>query len=190
MEVSPLSAPASTRLADPQIAVEKCHPMVWCRSPVSAAPRARQLSPAVDKDGQMQIFTPILAVSAFVVVAGFSLPSRAFELDGAWTSQEAHTCNKIFAKAGNTTSFAPDAESHGSGFIVENNSIRGLGSKCTIKARKEAGGVTQLIAVCSTGIMIDQTQLSFKVVDDNKIVRLFPGMDGFETQYVRCSFAN
>ena len=138
----------------------------------------------------MKISTLILSLSIFVVEQlGFNLPAKAFDLDGAWTMQ-ADVCKKIFAKTENTTSFTRDAESYGSGFIVEGNSIRGQAAKCTIKARKEAGAVMHLIAVCSTGIMIDQMQLSFKIGDDNKITRLFPGMEGFETAYFRCSFGD
>ena len=136
----------------------------------------------------MKISTLILALSMLVVAQlGFNLPAKAFDLDGAWATQ-ADVCKKIFAKSGNTTSFTSDAESYGSGFIIEGNSIRGQAAKCTIKTRKEAGGLRHLIAICSTQIMIDQMQLSFKVDDDNKITRVFPGMEGFETSYVRCSF--
>ena len=136
----------------------------------------------------MKISTLILALSMLVVAQlGFNLPAKAFDLDGAWATQ-ADVCKKIFAKSGNTTSFTSDAESYGSGFIIEGNSIRGQQAKCTIKTRKEAGGLRHLIAICSTQIMIDQMQLSFKVDDDNKITRVFPGMEGFETSYVRCSF--
>jgi len=144
--------------------------------------------PYVKEDRQMKILTPILALTTlFVASVGFVVQAKAFNLDGAWTTQ-ADACKKIFAKTGNTTSFTTDAESYGSGFIVEGNSIRGQAAKCTIKARKEAGTMTHLIAICSTGIMIDQMQLSFKVDGDNRITRLFPGMEGFETSYVRCSF--
>ena len=137
----------------------------------------------------MKISTLILVLSVPVVTQfGFQLPAKAFDLDGAWTTQ-ADVCKKIFAKKGNTTSFRPDAESYGSGFIIEGNSIRGQAAKCTIKARKEAGGLRHLMAICSTQIMIDQMQLSYKVDDDNKITRVFPGMEGFETSYVRCSLA-
>lgn len=136
----------------------------------------------------MKISTLVLALSILVVAQlGFNLPAKAFDLDGAWTTQ-ADVCKKIFAKTGNTTSFTPDADSYGNGFIVEGNSIRGQTAKCTIKARKEAGAMTHLIAICSTEIMIDQMQFSFKADDDNKITRVFPGMEGFETSYVRCSF--
>jgi len=137
----------------------------------------------------MKISSLMLALSIFVVAQlGFNVPAKAFDLDGAWTTQT-DVCKKIFAKTGNTTSFTPDAESYGSGFIIEGNSIRGQAAKCTIKARKEAGGLRHLIAICSTQIMIDQMQLSFKVDDDNKITRVFPGMEGFEMSYVRCSLA-
>jgi len=66
--------------------------------------------------------------------------------------------------------------------------VQGERHERTIRARKEAGAMTHLIAICSTGIMIDQMQLTFKVDDDNRIARFFPGMEGFETSYVRCFF--
>ena len=137
----------------------------------------------------MKFFTPFFAVSVAAIQFGFAVPAMAFDLDGAWTT-ETDMCSKVFSRAGNVTSFAPDADEYVNGFIVEGNSIRGKTAKCTVKARKEAGAVTHLIAVCSSAIMIDQTQLSFKVVDDNKIVRLFPGMETFETTYVRCPLAH
>ena len=136
----------------------------------------------------MRIFIPILVLGTFVAAQmGSSTPSKAFDLDGAWTAQ-ADVCKKIFVKTGNKISFAKDAELHGYGFIVDGNAIQAHTAKCSVKARKEDGAVTHLIATCATGIMVDQTQLSFKVVDDNKITRLFPGMEIFQTSYVRCPF--
>jgi hypothetical protein len=136
----------------------------------------------------MKFFTPFFVVSVAAIQFGSAVPAMAFDLDGAWTTT-ADICTKIFSRAGKVTSFAPDADDYGSGFIVEGNSIRGKTAKCTVKGRKEAGDVTHMIAVCSSGIMIDQTQLSFKVVDDNTIVRLFPGMEIFQVTYVRCPLA-
>jgi hypothetical protein len=138
----------------------------------------------------MKISTSILAVSALIVAQmGASVPADAFDLDGAWTNQSAEICKNIFTRTGKAVSFRPDAQDYGTGFIIEGNSIRGQTDNCTIKARKEAGAMLHLIAVCATGIMTDQMQFSFKVSDDNKVTRVFPGMDGYDIPYVRCTVA-
>jgi|1186.fasta_scaffold266117_2 hypothetical protein len=134
----------------------------------------------------MKICTSILAVSALIVAPmAASVSADAFDLDGAWATQ-ADFCKSIFTRAGKAVSFRPDAEDYGTGFIIEGNSIRGQTSKCAIKAKKEASGMLHLIAVCSMGIMTDQMQLSFKVTDDNRVSRVFPGMDDYDIPYVRC----
>ena len=132
----------------------------------------------------MKTFTSIAAVSMFIC-AQMGVTANAFDLDGAWTSQT-DICKNIFMRTGKAISFRPDAEIYGSGFIVEGNTIRGQAGKCTIKARRETGDVMHLVAVCATGIMIDQMQMSFKVHDENKLTRIFPGMEDLETLYVRC----
>lgn len=124
----------------------------------------------------------LIAASALF---GAGVSAHAFELNGAWTGQ-AEACKRVFAKEGNTISFAKDSELYGAGFIVDGNMLTSSGGKCSIKARREDGDVRHLIAVCTTGIMVDQMQLSYRVVDDNQIIRLFPGMEGFETAYARC----
>jgi hypothetical protein len=145
---------------------------------------------AVGKDRQMKISTWILAASMLIVAqTGASTSANAFDLDGAWTTQSVEICKNIFTRTGKAVSFRPDAQNYGTGFIIEGNSIRGQTDNCTIKAKKETGAMLHLIAVCSTGIMIDQMQLSFKVTDDNKVTRVFPGMDGYDIPYVRCTVA-
>ena len=121
----------------------------------------------------------------FPALGGAAIPSHAFELSGAWTT-DSGVCPKLFAKTAKAISFQRDSEEHGSGFIVDGNVIRGPRTKCTIKSKKENGPQTTLIAICATDIMIDEVQLNFKVLDDNKIVRLFPKMESFEMTYVRC----
>src|SRR3954471_3480784 len=99
-----------------------------------------------------------------IIQPGLSLPSHAFDLIGAWTT-DTSICPKLFAKAANAISFKRDSEEHGRGFIVAGNVIRGPRTKCTIKSKKETGPETTLIASCATDIMIDQVQINFKVVD-------------------------
>jgi hypothetical protein len=138
----------------------------------------------------MKIFTSILAASMLIVAqTGASTSANAFDLDGAWTNQTVEICKNIFTRTGKAVSFRPDAQDYGTGFIIDGNSIRGQAAKCTIKAKKEAGAMLHLIAVCATGIMTDQMQFSFKVSDDNKVTRVFPGMDGYDIPYVRCTVA-
>ncbi len=120
-----------------------------------------------------------------IAQAGSSLPSHAFDLVGAWTV-DTSVCQKLFTKTAKAISFRPDSDQYGSGFIVAGNVIRGPRTKCTIKSKKENGQETTLMASCASDIMIDQIQISFKVVDDNTIVRQFPGMESFETSYARC----
>jgi hypothetical protein len=138
----------------------------------------------------MKISTSILAASMLIVAqTGASTSANAFDLDGAWTNQSVEICKNIFTRTGKAVSFRPDAQDYGTGFIIEGNSIRGQTSKCSVKAKKEVGDMLHLIAVCSMGIMTDQVQLSFKVSDDNKVTRVFPGMDGYDIPYVRCTVA-
>jgi len=117
----------------------------------------------------------------------FSTPSHAFDLAGAWTT-DSSVCPKLFVKTPKAISFKRDSEDHGKGFIVDGNVIRGPRTKCVIKARTENGPETRLLASCASEIMVDQVQVNFKIVNDNRIVRLFPGMETFETSYVRCAF--
>lgn len=118
----------------------------------------------------------------------FALPASALDLNGAWTTGGA--CEKIFAKTENGISFRPDSDLHGSGFIVQGDIIRGRAVRCQIKSRNEKGPVNRINAICSTDIMIDKVQISYKVVNENKITRVIPGSDGFEIEFTRCGALN
>ena len=134
----------------------------------------------------MKLASVVLGICLQTIThAGLSLPSHAFDLVGAWTT-DTKICPKLFAKTAKAISFKRDSEEHGRGFIVAGNVIRGPRTKCAIKSQKETGPETTLIARCASDIMIDQVQINFKVIDDNQIVRLFPKMETFETTYVRC----
>jgi hypothetical protein len=114
------------------------------------------------------------------------LPALAFDLSGAWAT-DASLCTKVFLKKEGNITFQPDSDQYGSGFIVEGNRIRGQTARCEIKSRREVAGTIHLIASCATDIMLSNTQLSLKVVDDNNIVRLFPDMPDLSLSYARCS---
>ena len=67
------------------------------------------------------------------------------------------------------------------------NSIKGKAAKCTLKARRQEGEILHLIAACATDIMLSDVQFSLKIVNDNKVSRVFPGMEGIELAFDRCS---
>ncbi len=111
----------------------------------------------------------------------------AADLTGAWAN-DSSVCDKIYVRANGRVSFANNADSFGSGFIIEDNRIRGKIATCTIKARTQDGQTVNLIAVCSPDIAIDTAQFTLKFVDDNRLVRMFPGMPEMEMAFVRCPF--
>jgi hypothetical protein len=122
-------------------------------------------------------------------IAGFLLPECAIaaELTGAWAPY-ADKCDEVFLRRGRAhqINFAEFSGIHGGGFIIEADRLRGKFAKCTIKTRKEDGQNLNLIAGCATDIMLSNVQFVLKVVDDDTIMRVFPGMDGMEVKYHRC----
>ena len=116
------------------------------------------------------------------------LPVQAWAVDltGAWAS-DASQCGKIFKKNKNGITFQRDSDVYGAGFVADGNQLRGRAAKCTIKTRKQAGDTTLLLTACSTDIMLQNVEFTVKFLDDNKISRLFPGMEGMEITYYRCT---
>jgi hypothetical protein len=134
------------------------------------------------------IARPITAFALSLTALWLSTASaRAFDLEGAWTS-DVGSCPKIFVKSAASTTFAPNSEMWGTGFIVDGNNIRGQITKCVIKTRKEKGNENYVLASCASDIMVDQVQLNFKVNGNNSITRFFPGIEGMERTFVRCPF--
>src|SRR5215475_13645020 len=95
-----------------------------------------------------------------------SSPALAADLTGAWVT-DLQACDKVFATKGSTTSFRPDSDMSGSGFIVDGKRIRGRMASCTIKTTREDGPITHMLAGCATDIMLQTVQFSVKLVDDN-----------------------
>lgn len=110
----------------------------------------------------------------------------AADLNGAWAN-DAAACPNIFVKKGSAISIANKADLYGSGFIIEGNRIRGKMATCNIKARKDEETTVHLVATCSTDIALETVQFTLKIIDQNKIARVFPGMPELETSYVRCA---
>jgi hypothetical protein len=115
------------------------------------------------------------------------LPAQAWAVDltGAWAS-DASQCGKIFKKNKNGITFQQDSDVYGAGFVADGNQLRGRAARCTIKTRKQVGDTLNLLTVCATDIMLQNMEFSVKFLDDNKISRLFPDMEGMEITYYRC----
>jgi hypothetical protein len=82
--------------------------------------------------------------------------------------------------------FRQDSDRYGGGFIVDGDKIRGQMQTCTLTRRKEEGNIIHMIAKCADDIMLSNVQFSAKIVDDNTIARIFPGMPEFTLSYSRC----
>ena len=111
----------------------------------------------------------------------------AVDLSGAWATS-VDECRKVFARKGraNQIEFTALSDQHGGGFIVESDRLRGKFARCKIKTRKEDGQTVNIIAGCATDIMLSNVQFSLKVLEPNKISRMFPGMPEMEISYHRC----
>lgn len=123
-----------------------------------------------------------LAGAALALVGQAAL---AIDLNGQWSS-DASACDRIFEKKGNSITFRQDSDMFGSGFIIDGRRIRGSTASCNITTRKEVDNVIHMIAACATDIMYSNMQFSVRVLDDNRVARIFPGIDAMELTYYRC----
>ena len=115
----------------------------------------------------------------------FGTPVNAVELNGSWATAVS-ACSQVFIKKDGAISFRQDSDQYGGGFILEGDKIRGQMQTCTITRRKEEGNVVHMVARCADDIMTSNVQLSAKLIDDNTIARIFPGMPEFTLSYSRC----
>ena len=126
-----------------------------------------------------------LAASIAVVSQG----AYAFDLDGAWAT-DAGACGKIFQKnKDGGLSIAAGSDMFGSGFIARKDAIVGNNASCKIISRKVAGPITHLVAQCAAeNVAFSTFQFSYRADGDNKIVRIFPGVEELNVDYSRCKF--
>jgi len=108
-------------------------------------------------------------------------------LEGAWAT-DAGACAKIFVWKKGKVSVASKSDAYGSGLIIEGDRVRGKLADCRIERRKRDGNLMTFVAVCSTDIALSTLQFSLRIDDDSHITRFFPGMEGMEVAYSRCSF--
>lgn len=134
----------------------------------------------------MNIKRVALATICATICIVFGSPVLAIDLNGSWAT-DASVCNKVFVKKGDMISFVQDSDQFGGGFVIEGNKVRGQLQSCTIKARKEDGNTIHFLASCASDIMASNVQFSAKLIDDNTIARIFPGMgDELSIKYSRC----
>lgn len=75
---------------------------------------------------------------------------------------------------------------YGGGFIIDADRLRGQNATCKINTRKQDGETLNLIAGCATDIMFSNVQFVLKAVDENTVMRVFPGIEGMDVKYHRC----
>jgi hypothetical protein len=131
----------------------------------------------------LKFATAVGALTGLILVE----EAHAVDLAGAWAT-EADECRQVFVRKGlaNQIGFTAFSEQHGGGFIVEADRLRGKFAICKIKNRDEDGQTVTIIAGCSTDIMLSNVQFSLKVLEPNRIARMFPGIMGMQIDYYRC----
>jgi hypothetical protein len=125
----------------------------------------------------------VLTYALFVPVTQAS----AFELSGAWASQS-DLCDLVFIKKGGELIFAELSDLYGSGFVIDENRIRGKAARCTIESKKQDGNSLTISAACATSIMNQNMKFNVKILDDNNLSREFEEVPGMSVKYSRCKF--
>lgn len=112
---------------------------------------------------------------------------NAADLTGAWAA-DADRRDKVFVRRGRAHEiiFAQYPGVCGGGFIIEADQLGGKNGTCKIKTRKQDGDNLNLIARCATDIMFSNVQFVLKAVDENTVLRVFPGIEGMDVKYHRC----
>jgi hypothetical protein len=124
-----------------------------------------------------------LLVSIFWTCVG--AVAVAADLSGRWvTSLDA--CDKMFVIRGGHAYLAPDADIHGSGFVVDGTIIRGKMATCKITSRRDQSQIIHLQGTCATDILVSNNKVDLKMIDQNKLMRTVPGIPEMDTPYYRC----
>lgn len=127
--------------------------------------------------------------AAAMVMTGsiFLKQACAADLAGAWATN-ADACQRVFTRKGraNQVGFTEFSDQYGGGVIIEADRLKGKFANCKIKSRKEDGMNVNIVAACVTDIMLSNVQFSLKLLEPNKIARVFPGAMDMEINYYRC----
>jgi hypothetical protein len=125
----------------------------------------------------------LAAVLLFVSILASLQQARAFDLTGAWATS-VDECKNVFVRKGkaNRISFAPMSEVHGEDLAPSRTAW--LDAPRTARSRR--GRTMVNIASCATDIIVSPVQFQLNVVNQDKVRRLFPGMEDMEIFYYRC----
>jgi hypothetical protein len=111
--------------------------------------------------------------------------ASAFNLNGAWSTNP-DECAKVFERRADGIALSASSDVYGSGFVIDGKKIVGKTARCTITSTKEDGSTINFLASCATEIMFDNIQFSLKIVNDDAISRIFPGIPEMSVTYSRC----
>lgn len=115
----------------------------------------------------------------------FSGAAWAFDLNGAWATNP-DQCNKVFERKAGGVALRESSDLYGSGFVIDGKKVVGKTARCTISSRNQDESSINFLASCATEIMLDNIQFNLKIVDDNTVNRIFPGIPGMAVTYSRC----
>ena len=111
----------------------------------------------------------------------------AVDLSGAWATS-ADECPNVFVRKGRAKQIefpqcriSTAAASSWKPIVSGENLPR-----CKIKTKKEDGDTVNILAGCATDIMLSNVQFSLKMLEPNKISRIFPGIEDMAISYHRC----
>lgn len=125
--------------------------------------------------------TAIVMSSGLLSVAAAS----AFNLNGAWSTNP-DECARIFERRADGIALSGSSDVYGSGFVIDGKKVVGKTARCTITSTKEDSPTINFLASCATEIMFDNIQFSLKIVNDDTISRIFPGIPEMSVTYSRC----
>lgn len=128
---------------------------------------------------------PLLTLMFALALSGIARADDLAGINGLWAT-DARNCDKIFTKTSQGFALSGNADIYGSGFIVDGRKITTQLAKCEIKSSKQDGATTHLIAGCATDVMLSNMQASFKTINKDRIVRVFPSVSEMEIPYERC----
>lgn len=124
------------------------------------------------------------ALTILSITAG---TAHAFDLNGPWAS-DGSDCTKLFSRLGSAdVAIKADADLYGDSFIVRGSKIVGKTGTCEIRSRKHDAGITHLVAFCAAeNVAMSTFQFSYRTIDADHIVRIFPGLPELDSKYHRC----
>jgi hypothetical protein len=134
------------------------------------------------KERSHPIQTALVCAATIMLLSG---SVQATDLNGLWASDKG-VCDKVFSIKGGKASFQRDADVHGSGLIFEGERVRSRTARCKILRTKTDEALVHMVLSCATDVMLSNVQLSVRVSEQDKIDRIFPGMEDMEMPYWRC----